>query len=171
MESERKRDPDGRFNGVRVDVESVPRLPTFPARWALEHRQPFLVVWTEQSPNSYSSTVTMAPSGDQAAVQVTFESGKTQHITILGRPLPRGTGIAIFYICPGCRKPRRYLYRLKLSGDHLVDDGCLRCQACAGLRFASQGWYKPAWAAAWGPRARNTWDPEAVAGPRISSRG
>jgi hypothetical protein len=30
------RDADGRFSGLRVNVEQVPRLPTFPARWVLE---------------------------------------------------------------------------------------------------------------------------------------
>ncbi len=30
----RARDADGRFVGPRVNVDGVPRLPTFPARWA-----------------------------------------------------------------------------------------------------------------------------------------
>jgi hypothetical protein len=39
----------GRFAGVRYDVESIPRLPTFPARWALEdpRGRPYLVFWTQ----------------------------------------------------------------------------------------------------------------------------
>ncbi len=41
------RDADGRFSGPRVNVEQVPRLPTFPARWVLEdpRKRPYLVFW------------------------------------------------------------------------------------------------------------------------------
>ena len=44
----RKRDTAGRFAGPRANVEQVPRLPTFPARWVLEdpRRRPYLVFWT-----------------------------------------------------------------------------------------------------------------------------
>jgi len=34
--SEAARDDCGRFSGARFDVEQIPRLPTFPARWALD---------------------------------------------------------------------------------------------------------------------------------------
>lgn len=44
------RDSEGRFSGVRYDVESVPRLPTLLARWALEdpRGRPYLIFWTTE---------------------------------------------------------------------------------------------------------------------------
>jgi len=56
--------------------------------------------------------------------------------------MPRGPGTVLFYLCPTCRHPRRYLYRLSLSLTGLVDYFGLQCQRCAGLRFRSQGRYR-----------------------------
>lgn len=167
MESKRKRGPDGRFDGVRWNVEAVPRLPTFPARWVLEdpRQRPYLVYWAPE--NGPAFAVKMAPEEGGGAVAITFENGETQRISVRRRRLPSGTGWALFYICPSCRKPRRHLYRLALWGAKLVAYRGLRCQVCAKLRFASQGWYRPAGTAAWGPRARSPWDPQAVSDPRI----
>lgn len=46
------RQGDGRFAGARLDVESVPRLPTFPVRWTLEdpRGRPSFVFWTVSVP-------------------------------------------------------------------------------------------------------------------------
>jgi hypothetical protein len=110
----------------------------------------------------------MAPSEDGAAVLVTLEDGETYRIEILRRPLPRRSGTATFYRCPRCRRPRRYLYRLTLSGNKLVRRLGLRCQACAGLRFASQGSYISPWGRVPGvPLPREPWDPRAVSDPRM----
>src|SRR5207245_948080 len=38
----------GRFDGVRVNVDQVPRLPMFPARWTLEHRPELLRLLTRR---------------------------------------------------------------------------------------------------------------------------
>jgi len=46
---ERGHDSDGRFAGSnRVNVEDVPRLPTFPAAWTLSdpRGRPYFVFWT-----------------------------------------------------------------------------------------------------------------------------
>ena len=128
MEKPRKRGPDGRFTGPRWDVEGIPRLPTFPARWVLDdpRRRPYLVFWGPEHGPAFA--LKMMPSAEGDAVLIEFKNGKTQQILILRRPLPRGTGTAIFY--------------------KLVEHLGLRCQVCAGLRFASQGWYKPAFTAA-----------------------
>lgn len=161
------RDSDGRFSGIRVDVELVPRLPTFPARWALAdpRRRPYFVFWTSEEDGDLRYGLKMAPSEDGDAVLVTLENGETYRIPILRRPLPRGTGTALFYRCLWCRQPRRYLYRLSLSGTTLVGYLGLRCQVCAGLRFASQG--RDQGAAACGPLPRFPWDPRAVSDPRM----
>ena len=51
---EATREEDGRFSGARFNVEEIPRLPTFPARWALEdpRRVPYLVFWTTEGAHS-----------------------------------------------------------------------------------------------------------------------
>ena len=166
MENNGVRGPDGRFGGARVNVESVPRLPTFPARCVFgdSRRRSYFVFWTDDD-GELAYGLKMAPSQDGAAVLVTLERGETYRIEILRRPLPRGTGTALFYRCLWCRKPRRYLYRLTLSGTKLVGYLGLRCRVCAGLRFASQGRYQGT--AAWGPLPRFPWDPRAVSDPRM----
>ena len=82
----------------------------------------------------------MATTKGGSAVLVTLESGETRQIDVLRRQLPRGSATDLFYVCPWCRKPRRYLYLLTRSGDKLVDYLGLRCQVCAGLRFGIQGY-------------------------------
>src|SRR5580765_2070024 len=117
----------------------------------------------------------MAPSGDGAAVLVTLEDGQIYRIEILRRPLPRRGGSAIFYRCPWCGQPRRHLYRLTLAGNKLTKRYGLRCQGCAGLRYASQGSYLGAGGAILfggkrAPLPRNPWDPRAVSDPRMVVR-
>src|SRR5215467_1668161 len=167
MESERKRGADGRFEGLRVNVEDVPRLPTFPARWVLEdpRRRPYFVYWAPE--NGPAWALKMASAGQDGGVLVTFENGQTQLISVLLRRMPKGAGSSLVYLCPSCESPSRYLYRLALLGTKLVTAKGLVCQRCAKLRFASQGWYKPAFARGLGPRGRNPWEPRAVSDPRI----
>ena len=173
------RGPDGRFKGPRRDVEDVPRLPTFPLRWVLDdHRKrPYFVFWTSED-GGLRYGLKMAPTNIQDAVLVTLESGETHRILIVRRRLPRGTGMALFYRCPWCRKPRRHLYLLSRVGAKLVDYLGLRCQVCAGLRFESQGRYVRSFARAFFapyleeyrmvvPLPRTPWDPRAVSDPRL----
>src|SRR5438445_7111263 len=93
---------------------------------------------------------------------------------MLPRRLPRGSGTTLFYLCPWCRKPCRFLYLQTLSGDELIEYLGPRCLRCAGLRFASQGRYRPKLAREFapilGPRPRHPWDPWAVSDPRIAQK-
>ncbi len=148
--SGRERDGYGRFAGPRVNVEQVPRLPTFPARWVLEdpRQRPYLVFWVSPDDGTGRWALKMEPSYEGDAVIVTLADGATQRVGLLRRPLPRGTSTALFYRCSWCQKPRRYLYLLALSGTKLVSDLGLRCQACARLRFGSQGRYRSAFSVA-----------------------
>src|SRR5438445_107537 len=45
----------------------------------------------------------MAPTDHGDAVLVALESGETYRIQVVRRPLPRGSGMALFYRCPWCR--------------------------------------------------------------------
>src|SRR5713101_3523485 len=63
MESTRKRGPDGRFDGVRWNVEAVPRLPTFPARWVLEdpRQRPYFVFWAQKNGPAFALKMPPSP--------------------------------------------------------------------------------------------------------------
>src|SRR6266478_3496091 len=103
--SEAARDDCGRFSGVRFDVEHVPRLPPFPARWALEDPRgcPYLVFWTtEAEAGSLCYLLRMQRIDSGKAVKVTKPSGASQRIEIMRRPSPNRTGAMIRYRCPVC---------------------------------------------------------------------
>jgi hypothetical protein len=175
------RDDCGRFSGARFNVEQVPRLPTFPARWALEdpRGRPYLVFWTTEG-GSLRYPLRMQRIDGGRAVSVTKPSGASQPIEIVSRLSPNRTGTMILYRCPKCEKPRRYLYRLAASGGRLVDYFGLQCQVCSGFCWASQGRYRNklersfvgVLASIYGQTAsqsfpRSPWDPRAVSDPRI----
>ena len=48
-------------------------------------------------------------------------------------------GEVLFYICPGCRRPRRDLYPWQVIDGRLDRDLKPRCRECAGLRYLTQG--------------------------------
>jgi hypothetical protein len=113
-----------------------------------------------------------------AAVQLTTPDVGVFRIPIVRRPLPRRGGLAILYRCPGCARPRRLLYLRSLVIGRLVDYQGPLCQACAGLRWASQGRYlgvlHRAFRAGLGletsdrlPFPRHPRDPRAVSDPRL----
>jgi hypothetical protein len=169
----RTRDTAGRFTGPRDNVENVPRLPTLPARWVLEdpRRRPYLVFWVSDD-EKIAWALKMAPTQDADVLLVTLESGQTQRLMLLRRPLPLGTGDALFYRCPSCERPRRYLYRQRSSLTGLVDCFGLQCQRCARLRFKSQGHYRGVvfrWLISHSGEKfpRWPWDPRAVSHPRL----
>jgi hypothetical protein len=177
-----QRDSDGRFPGVRYDVESVPRLPTFPARWVLEdpRRRPYFVFWmTADGELSWSLRMARAETAD--AVRLSTPAGRSFRLAITRSRMPTGTGLAILYLCPGCQRRSRYLYGLTLVAGRLLDNLGWRCQRCAGLRWASQGRYQSVFhrlllaavAAEYGlaryrePLPRRPWDPRAVSDPTM----
>jgi hypothetical protein len=172
--SERARDWQGRFDGPRVDVESVPRLPTFPARWALydPRRRPYFIFWVSRSGSiAYALRMTRVDHGTGLTLET--PGGTRRRINVIRRSLPRGTGTGLFYVCPHCQKPRRYLYAGSISEGRLVDYFGWRCQECCGLRWGSQGRYRRQLDRALfgthvrAPLPRQPWDPRAVSDPRL----
>jgi hypothetical protein len=158
---------DGRFEGAyRVNVEDVPRLPTFPAAWTLSdpRGRPYFVFWTSPFDNSLTRILRMESVQQGAAVQLTIPDLGVFQISIVRRPLPRRGGFAILYRCPGCARPRRHLYLRSLVIGRLVDYQGPLCQACAGLRWASQGRYLGVLRI---PFPRHPRDPRAVSDPRL----
>ena len=63
---------DGRFSGIRVNVESVPRLPTFPARWVLgdPRQRAYFVFWTSEYDGELEYALKMAPNDDGGVPRV-----------------------------------------------------------------------------------------------------
>src|SRR5438132_13103142 len=104
-----RRDELGRFTGARINVEDIPRLPTFAARWALEDARgrPYIVVW---EPRGFLAghALRMEPTDRSNTVRVISETGGTTELELEWRAMPRGTGHVLFYRCPGCKQPRRY---------------------------------------------------------------
>lgn len=138
-------------------------------------RRPYFVFWTnDDGLLALALRMERADQGD--AVAITTPEGETLRVAILRQLLPRGAGSALLYRCPGCGRPRRHLYPWSLVGRRIVRYLGWRCQACAGLRWASQGSYRGrfdrALSAALGggrrdPLPRQPWDPRAVSDPRM----
>ncbi len=172
---------DARFKGAyRVDVEDVPRLPPFPAAWTLSdpRGRPYFVFWTLPLGDNLAYVLRMEAVEQGAAVQLTIPDVGVFRIPIVRRSLPRRGGFAILYRCPGCARPRRYLYLRSLAFGRFVAYQGPLCEACAGLRWASQGRF--IWTLARTlrlrlglhpsarlPIPRHPWDPRAVSLPRL----
>src|SRR5216683_7136938 len=119
-----------------------PELP-LPAAWTLAdpRGRPYFVFWTSPLDGTLTHCLRMESVQQGAAVQLTIPGVGVFRIPIFRRPLPRRGGLAILYRCPGCVQPRRHLYLRSLVIGRLVDYQGPLCQACAGLRWASQGRY------------------------------
>jgi hypothetical protein len=162
------RDRRGRFEGVRYDLESVPR------------GRPYLVFWVARD-GSLAYHLRLRQTQQPDFVALDDPVGRGLKLRVERRSLPRRGGVALLYRCPSCWTPRRYLYGLVLIGGEIKSDGFWRCQQCAGLRFASQGRYQKTFerqmmaaiAAEYGvshyrePLPRHPWDPRAVSDPRM----
>ncbi len=167
---------------MRVNVESVPRLPTFPARWLVDdpRGRAYFVFWTTRDGN-VAYALRMDAVEDGHAVTLRNDAGHSFRIGLVRRLLPTGGGTDILYQCAGCGRPRRYLYGHAVASGRLVDNVGWQCQSCAGLRWRSQGRYRgaprrglqDAIAEALGlpdyhePQPRRPWDPRAVSNPGL----
>ena len=136
------RGSDGRFEGRRVNVESVWRLPVFPARWALRdpRKRPYLVAWEDEREDRLSLAMKVCPS-PPLAVRCTLAGYPEDFaLRLLARPIPGGRN-SLLWLCPVCRRPRRYLYPVRVTGRACVRLAPPACTRCAGLRWSSQGRY------------------------------
>src|ERR1700730_13140882 len=106
-------DIDGAFaRSDRVNVEDVPRLPTFPAAWTLSdpRGRPYLVFWVSPHDDTLTRILRIESVQQRAAGQLTIPDVDIFQIPIVRRPLPRRGGFSILYRCPGCGQPKRHLY-------------------------------------------------------------
>lgn len=171
MKSEWIRDGDGRFAGFRCNTEDVPRLPVFPARWALEDGCPYFVFWESRFPSDGPDIALMLKLVPLEGLKVRLEQAEAAGATLYLEerpPLPSG-GRVLVYICPWCSRGRRYLYLYRAWKDGRGRGALFRsqplCRECAGLMWSSQGRYRGRFARMIDePYPRNTWDPQAVSG-------
>jgi hypothetical protein len=136
------------------------------SQWLNDLDVPYFVFWTSPFDSTLIRTLRMESVQQGAAVQLTIPDVGVFQIPIVRRPLPRRGGSSIFYRCPGCGQPRRYLYLRSLVIGRLVDYQGPLCQACAGLRWASQGRYIGVFHRGF-PLPRHPRDPRAVSDPRL----
>lgn len=142
-----RRSDDGKFSGCRVNIDEVPRLPAFPARWTLEdpRRRSYFVFWPDdREEGRLLYAVRMVVEGEDR-VGITRPDGRHEQIQICWRPLPCGAR-ELRYLCFWCDQPRRYLYAwaLRWWDRRVTDDEGWRCAECARLRWPSQGAYNSA---------------------------
>ena len=73
-----------------LNEEEVPRLPIFPAQWAIDdpRQRSYLVVWGN---GAYALKMAVSEGGN--AVVVTLSDGESRRIPILRRPLPKGSAL------------------------------------------------------------------------------
>ena len=153
---------DGRFHSFRVNVEDLPRLPAYVARYVLEdpRRRPYLALWTSctwGTGDRVALAMTAEPEGEYVRIVMHGYRGR---VLVVRRPI-HGGSLVTFWRCPSCARPVRYLYSLRATQSALVMDGpaCSRCQR---LRWSSQGRSRSPWMRGAGPLPRRPWDPAAV---------
>ena|SRR5438128_2965410 len=88
----RARSDEGRFVGVRVNEDEVPRLPIFPAQWALDdpRQRPYLVVWgngvraVKSAARQFKHTASHFPDLGQNSRHARFAVGQPlEHVDLL----------------------------------------------------------------------------------------
>lgn len=150
------------FVGFRVNCESVPRLPTWAVRWALDDPRgvPYLLLWRWNDEGEIKEALRVSPwLPSVERVELKRTDGSSQVVATIRRPLPRSRGTALFFICPCCGVPRRYLYGWRVCSRRVVRSSW-RCRTCAGLRYRSEGTYLSPWIRFLGGYPRTPpWDP------------
>lgn len=168
-ETAQSRDGEGRFHGLRVNVEDVPRLPAYVARYALEdpRARPYLVAWTDQRYGEGERVALALRVEPLEGGRVRFLApGLRETVETVRVPIPGGRA-ALLWRCPVCGVPRRFLYLHRLTGWGLFP-GRVGCGRCNRLRWSSQGRPLGAFARIMrggrrrAPFPRSPWDPAAV---------
>ncbi len=169
METVQTRDEGGRFHGLRVNVEDVPRLPAYVAHYVLEdpRARPYLVTWTDQRYGEGERVALAVRVEPREGGRVRFLApGLRETVGTVRVPIPGGRA-ALLWRCPLCGKARRFLYFHRVTGWGLYG-GRAGCARCNGLRWSSQGRVigelARAMRGAWRrcPVPRRPWDPAAV---------
>jgi hypothetical protein len=150
-----ERGSDGRFRGgIRVNVEAAPRLPAWPLGRIFDYQLPVDLFWKScVGGEAFAARVVRFQSTREPAqpmVQI-WEDGGAQAWQLRFIAAPHGGGQTLV-VCPDCSKAVRHLYPLQV-----LQDGVFlcpwRCRLCAGLRYRSEGSWRPS-NRAWGPYPR-----------------
>jgi hypothetical protein len=111
---------DIRRAGIELDVHDFVRELRRRARWYLPKGAPKAVVNAAVSRRLGDDDVAMPP-----GLELPPHMGLVE--------VPRRFGVEYAWRCPGCWRPRRFLYRW--PGEY-----AWRCRGCRGLRYSSQAW-------------------------------
>lgn len=111
---------DIRRTGIELDIHDFVRELRRQARWYLPKSAPKAVVKTAVTRRLGEGDVAMPPGLELPP-----------YLVIVG--VSRHFGVEYCWRCPGCWRPRRFLYRWP-------EEWGWRCRRCWGLRYASQAW-------------------------------
>lgn len=163
------RDSEGRFYGVRANVEDVPRLPSSAARLVLEDPRavPYFAVWTSYHHGEGVAVDLLARLQRHGPDAVEVETPRLRfavHVVSHAR-FPGRRELA--WRCPDCGRGTRFVYVHRVSPWGITPSvpGCARCRR---LRWSSQGRPIGSFArvmrggAARAPFPRHPWEPVAV---------
>jgi hypothetical protein len=153
------RDWQQRFTGLRVNCESVPRLPGWAVRRAMNdpRRIPYQLLWRNRDEAVKEALQVFWRAADEW-VEVKRTDGSRQRIRTGLVEIPNGASALLLY-CSRCGSLRRHLYGWEVLETRLTRS-LWQCRTCAGLRYASEGLYIPLAFRGWGRLERRpTWDP------------
>jgi hypothetical protein len=129
------------FVGFRINCESVPRLPAWAVRWALDDPRgiSYLLIWRWMDSGEIKEALRISHCPPAVGgTELKRRDGTSQILSTIRRSLPRNGGSALLLVCPSCGVPRRYLYGWSVF-SHRVMRSSWQCRTCAGLRYQSEG--------------------------------
>jgi hypothetical protein len=173
----------GRFFGRRVNCESVPLLPAWAVRCVLDdpRRIPYLLVWKRHANSGVADAVRVSyysepennyPLDWAGWIEIKRADGTRTFVRTILRPLPRNGGNDRLIVCPNCGKNCRTLYGWRPGGrfTHSVENGRWWCRLCIGLRYRSEGTYRPRMFRFLGGYPRpEPWYPLAFSSPELAA--
>jgi hypothetical protein len=163
---------DGRFcGGRRVNVESAPRLPAWLLGRIFDYGRSVDLLWQSDIQETVFllrvARLSSKPGLGEALVQAE-DDGVTDTWRLLMRSAPNG-GRQTLVSCRECEEWVRHLYPYLVSGDRLYLSAW-HCRSCAGLRYTSEGSWRPA-NRVFGPFPRNWTYGDPTATPAAEAAG
>ena len=157
------------FTGFRVNCESIPRLPAWAVRCAVDDPRgiPYLLIWRWMDSGEVKEAlcVSQCPAS-VGGLELKRRDGTSQILRTIRRSLPRNGGDALLLVCPSCGVPRRYLYGWRVFSQQ-VWRSMWQCRTCAGLRYRSEGAITSSFGRLLGGYPRTPpWDPSAFSSRR-----
>ncbi len=167
MKQVQPRDWQQRFEGFRVNCESIPRLPAWVVgqmiNFPLEDFESHHLTWHWMNQDEVKESLTLRFQQNGMVAALVRNGGTSiENLGLVRRHLPRFGGSFLLLVCPVCGRPRRHLYAWGLV-EKRVHRTRWQCRSCAGLRYRSEGTYLCTWARCFGGYPRTPpWDPDEI---------